>query len=296
LKLFVTGASGLIGSDLCADLLADGHEVTGLSRQPRRGGPEWVAGDASEPGGWTDAACAADAVFHLAGDSVASGRWTSARKRALVRSRVDSTRVLVGALAAARRRPALLVCASACGYYGSRGEEELSESSPPGAGFLAQLCRDWEAEADRAEALGVRVVKVRFGIVLSARGGALSKMLPLFRLGLGGPLGPRRRWFPWVAESDALGLLRFVLDHEISGPLNAVAPGASRMGEFASTLGRVVRRPALLPVPESALQLVLGEMGASLTPGQHVVPRAALGAGYGFLQPTLADALTTAVS
>ena len=296
MRLFVTGASGLIGSDLCADLLADGHEVTALSCQTRTGGPEWVTGDASEPGGWTDAACAADAVFHLAGESIAEGRWTSARKRALVRSRVDSTRVLVGALAAASRRPALLVCASACGYYGSRGEEELSESSPPGAGFLAQLCREWEAEADRAEALGLRVVKVRFGIVLSARGGALSKMLPIFRLGLGGPLGPGRRWFPWVAESDTLGLLRFLLEREISGPFNVVAPEASRMGEFARTLGRVLGRPALLPVPELALKLVLGEMGGSLTPGQHAVPTAALEAGYTFLQPTLEAALTNAVS
>jgi uncharacterized protein (TIGR01777 family) len=296
LKIFVTGASGLIGSDLCADLLADGHEVTALSRQTRASGPEWVTGDASEPGGWTDAACAADAVFHLSGESVAEGRWTNARKRALIRSRVDSTRILVDAFAAAKTRPRLLVCASACGYYGPRGEEELTESSPPGSDFLARMCCEWEAEADRAEAVGMRVVKVRFGIVLSARGGALAKMLPIFRLGLGGPLGPSRRWFPWVGESDALGLLRFVLDREISGPLNAVAPGACRMGEFARTLGRALGRSAFLPVPELALKLVLGEMGGSLTPGQRVVPKAAVEAGYMFQQPTLEGALTIVVT
>ena len=296
MKIFVTGASGLIGSDLCADLLADGHGVTALSRQTRTGGPEWVTGDASEPGGWCDAACTADAVFHLCGESVADGRWTNARKRALIRSRVGSTRVLVDALEAAKTRPGLLVCASACGYYGSRGEEELIESSPAGSDFLARMCCEWEAEADRAEALGMRVVKVRFGVVMSARGGAFPQMLSIFRLGLGGPLGPRDRWFPWVGESDTLGLLRFVLDREISGPLNAVAPGASRMGEFASTLGRVLGRPAFLPVPELALKLVLGEMGGSLTPGQHIVPKAALEAGYTFHHPTLEGALTTAVT
>lgn len=296
MKIFVTGASGLIGSKLCADLLAEGHQVSGLSRQPRSGGPEWVQGDASQPGSWTDVAATADAIFHLAGEGVAEGRWTKTRKRALVRSRIDATRVLVDALAAARRRPELLVSASACGYYGSRGEEELTESSSPGRDFLARLCCDWEAEAERAETLGMRVVKLRFGIVLSARGGALPKMLPLFRLGLGGPLGPGRRWFPWVAEADTLGLLRFALDHEISGPLNAVAPGAVRMSEFASCLGRSVRRPALLPVPERALKLVLGEMGGSLTPGQHIAAQAALEAGYSFQLPTLEAALRAVVA
>lgn len=292
----MTGASGLIGSDLCADLLADGHDVTGLSRRPRSGGPAWVTGDASEAGGWTDAACAADAVFHLSGESVAEGRWTRARKQVLVRSRIDSTRTLVDAFQAAESRPSVLVCASACGYYGPRGEEELSESSAPGSDFLSRLCVDWEAEASRAEALGIRVVKIRFGVVLSGRGGALTKMLPIFRLGLGGPLGPSDRWFPWVCESDTLGLLRFALEHEISGPLNAVSPGSARMGEFAASLGRVLRRPAFLSVPEVVLTLALGEMGGSLIPGQHVLPRAALDAGYAFREPTLEGALRSAVT
>lgn len=296
MKLFVTGASGLVGSRLCADLSSAGHAVTGLSRRPRTGGPEWVLGDAGESGPWTERASAADAVFHLCGESIAEGRWTRARKRALLRSRVDSTRVLVEALAASDQRPRVLVCASACGYYGARGEEELAESSPPGSDFLADLCRAWEAEADRAEGLGMRVVKVRFGVVLSARGGALAKMLPIFRLGLGGPLGPGRRWFPWLADSDAAGLMRFALEREISGPVNAVAPGAVRMGEFAATLGRVLRRPAVLPLPGVALRLALGEMGGSLTPGQRVVPQAALEAGYRFESPTLEAALAAAVS
>ena len=192
----MTGASGLLGSRLCADLSSAGHAVTGLSRQPRTGGLEWVVGDVETPGAWMERACAADAVFHLCGESIAEGRWTSARKRALFSSRVDGTRRLVDALEGSHSRPRLLVSASACGYYGSRGEEELRESSPPGSDFLAQLCCGWEAEADRAETLGMRVVKLRLGVVLSARGGAMGKMLPAFRLGLGGPLGPRRHWFP----------------------------------------------------------------------------------------------------
>lgn len=296
MKIFVTGASGLIGRDLCAGLLADGHEVTGLSRRLRAGGPTWVTGDPNEPGAWTEAACEPDAIVHLSGEPVADGRWTKARKQLLVRSRVDSTRVLVDALARSETRPRALVCASACGVYGPRGEEELTESSPAGTDFLARLCRDWESEAGRAESLGIRVVKLRFGVVLSSRGGALAKMLPIFRLGLGGPLGPKDRWFPWVAESDAMGLLRLALDGEISGPVNAVAPRASRMGEFAATLGRALSRPAFLPVPELALKLALGEMGGSLMAGQHVLPKAALDAGYTFRDPTLEGALTTLLS
>jgi uncharacterized protein (TIGR01777 family) len=291
LRLFVTGASGLVGRALARELSQE-HELVGLSRQQQESDDvSWVVGDPCEPGHWTEEACAADAVVHLAGESVASGRWTRARKRELVRSRVESTRHLVGAFASSQRRPRVFVCASACGYYGARGEEELDESSPPGRGFLAELCADWESEADRARDHGIRVVKLRFGAVLSRHGGALAQMLPIFRLGLGGPLGPARRWFPWLAEDDAVGLLRLAIEGEVSGPLNGVSPGPVRMGELAKTLGRVLHRPALLPVPEIALALALGEMGTSLVPGQRVRPAAALRAGYAFRQPNLEAAL-----
>jgi len=208
-----------------------------------------------------------------------------------VRSRVESTRILVDALASAPRRPRLLVCASACGYYGPRGEELLTERSTPGDDFLARVCRDWEAGAARAAALGIRVVQVRFGVVLSARGGALATMLPIFRLGLGGPLGPGERWFPWVSEVDAVSLLAFALAADVEGPLNAASPEPVRMRDFARTLGAVLRRPAFLPVPELVLRLALGEMGGSLVPGQRVVPEVAIRAGYRFREPTLEAAL-----
>jgi hypothetical protein len=294
-RVFVTGASGLIGGRLAGEFVEAGHEVVCLSRRERRAQLgdrlRWTRGDPCDPGPWTREAGEADAVFHLAGESIASGRWTAARKRELARSRIGSTQVLVDALAVAPTRPAVLVCASACGYYGARGEELLTETSGPGSDFLARLCVDWEAASARASAFGIRVVQVRFGVVLSAQGGALATMLPLFRLGLGGPLGPGDRWFPWVSEVDAVGLLAFALAAPLAGPLNVASPEPVRMQEFARTLGSVLHRPALLPVPELALKVALGEMGGALTPGQRVVPDAAVRAGYCFREPTLGGAL-----
>ncbi len=300
MKVFLTGASGLVGTRLRDELLARGHEVVALSRRersPTGSGPfRWVQGDPCEPGAWTQEAAAADAVVHLAGASVASGRWTEARKRELVRSRIDSTRALVSAFRDAPHRPRVFVCASATGYYGPRGEEELAEDAPPGDDFLADLCVKWEVEARRVAALEMRVVCLRFGVILSTEGGALATMLPIFRLGLGGPLGPGASWFPWLSVEDAAGIAAFAVENEIAGPVNAVAPEAARMRDFAGTLGRVLRRPALLPVPLFALQLALGEMGGSLVPGQRVVPRALADAGYDFRQPTLESALLSCLS
>ena len=297
MRVFVTGASGLVGSSLCSELAAEGHEVVGLSRSSRNRGPiRWRVGDPTEQGEWTQEAGTADAVVHLAGESVASARWTEARKRELVRSRIDSTRNLVDAFASSSDRPRVFVCASAAGYYGARGEEELVETSPPGDDFLARLCVDWEAEAERASLYRIRVVHLRFGVVLGRDGGALATMLPIFRLGLGGPLGPPRRWFPWLALDDAVGLLRFGIEGEVSGPLNGVGPTPVRMGEFARTLGRVLGRPAFLPVPEVALKLALGEMGGSLIPGQKIVPQVATRAGYAFRHDTLESALRSELS
>ena len=293
MKIFVTGASGLVGTGSCEELTRAGHEVVGLSRGRREDGAvRWLQGDPGQPGAWTDEAVRADAVVHLAGEPVASGRWTKARKRELVRSRVESTRALVDALRRSSPRPRVLVSASACGYYGARGEEALAEDASPGSDFLASLCVDWEAEARAAAALDVRVVCLRFGVILSRRGGALATMLPIFRLGLGGPLGPGGSFFPWVSEMDAFGLIAFALEHEaLSGPVNVVAPEPARMGEFARTLGRVLRRPAVLPVPTLVLRVTMGEMGGSLTPGQKVIPEAATRAGYVFREPTLDSAL-----
>ena len=302
MRVFLTGASGLIGGRLALDLVRDGHDVRAVSRLERSarvdgkgGGIEWIVGDVGVAGKWCEALEGCDAVVHLAGEPVAAGRWTAARKQRLVASRVESTHQIVGAMQRASVSPRTLVCASACGFYGARGDEELSEDSVPGDGFLAGLCIDWEAAANEAASEQVRVVSLRFGVVLSGSGGALARMRVPFKLGLGGPLGSPDRWFPWVHEDDATGLTRFALEHAIAGPVNVVAPGCVTTGEFADTLGRVLGRPARLPVPEWLLQLALGEMAAVLAPGQKVAPRVALAAGYVFRHPALTSALAASL-
>lgn len=297
-RVFVTGATGLIGGALCARLIDDGAEVVAVSRhrggEARGSGLRFVKGDVTTVGDWQAEVAEADAVVHLAGESVVSGRWTPSVKAAIRDSRIDGTRHVVDAIARSGRSPKVLVCASACGYYGQRGDEVLDESAPPGDDFLAGVCVAWEAEARRAASFGVRVVSLRFGLVLAAEGGALPRMLTPFRFGLGGPLGPSDRFVPWVHLDDVVGLARFSL---VDGPdaphgaLNVVGPEAVRMGDFARELGRALGRPALLPVPEFALRLVLGEATDAVVPGQRVVPRAALGAGYRFAFPGLRGAL-----
>ena len=239
-----------------------------------------------------------DAVFHLAGEPVVDGRWDTAKKDRILLSRVDSTRALVRAFAALEQsaRPRVLVCASAVGIYGSRGDELLTEDSAPAAGFLADVCRAWEEEAARARDLGIRVVSLRIGIVLAAEGGALAKMLPLFRLGVGGRLGDGKQWMPWIHIDDIVGLLRFAAanDH-LSGPVNAAAPQPVQNVTFTRALGKAVRRPALLPAPAFALRIALGEAANVVLASQHVVPTRATDAGYRFVHPTLAGALASLV-
>src|SRR5437016_7767334 len=237
MRVAVTGATGFIGRELCAALLRDGHTVVALTRDPRRA-------QAALPGAlvanWGDPAAAlppVDGVVNLAGESVA-GRWSEDKKRRLRESRIAGTRRLVETIARAPERPTVLVSASAVGYYGDRGEETLTEASGPGRDFLAQLCQEWEAEAQRASELGLRVARLRLGVVLDRDGGALSQMLILFRLGAGGPLGSGRQWFRWVHRADVVGLFRFALETaEASGPINAVAPHLLRNSEFARAVG-----------------------------------------------------------
>lgn len=299
MRIFVTGATGLIGRPLCDQLIEAGHEVRALSRrtpgEAGAGALQWVQGDVGRSGEWSAAVDGCDAVIHLAGESIAARRWTRRQKQRLVESRVDSTRQILAAVEASRSRPSALLSASATGYYGARGEEELDESAKPGSDFLAELCVAWEREAQRGETLGMRVVSLRFGVVLSAEGGALAQMLPPFRLGLGGPLGPSDRWFPWIHEADARGLLLHALAGTHAGPLNAVAPDAVRMGEFAATLGRVLKRPALLPLPLPLVRIGVGEVADHLVPGQRVIPRVAQESGYAFRYPQLEDALRACV-
>jgi len=295
--VFVTGASGLIGTRLIDGLTRDGHRVVGLTRRATgraRGDVEWVEGDITRAGAWTDAVSGCAAVVHLAGESVASGRWTEARKLRMRASRIEAAQRIVEAVRAASEPPGVLVSASASGYYGARGDEPLREDSAPGSDFLARLCVDWEAASLAARDAGVRVAVLRFGVVLSRKGGALARMWPLFRAGLGGPLGPGDRYFPWIHESDAVGLIRAALHPAAAlwqGPINAVAPESVTMARFARALGAAAHRPALLPVPLWLLDLVLGEAATGLVAGQRVVPERAAQLGYAFAFPTLAGAL-----
>lgn len=296
MKIAVTGAAGFIGRGLCAELSRRGHHVVALTRDPQRArdlipATEAVAWGGGEPRPLPPV----DAVVNLAGEPVA-GRWTPEKKRRLRESRVDGTRRLVAALRSLEPRPATLVSAWAVGYYGDRGEETLTEAAPPGSGFLADLCGDWEAEAQQAEELGVRVARLRLGVVLDRDGGALRQMLTPFRMGVGGPLGSGRQWFPWIHRGDAVGLFLFALETpSASGPINAVAPEAVRNRDLTRTLGAVLHRPTLLPVPALGLRLLLGEFAGELLGSQRVVPQQAQTQGYSFrfprLEPTLRDIL-----
>jgi hypothetical protein len=290
MRVLVSGARGLVGTALAAALRAGGDEVLSLTRRPQRPGEI----------GWDPAAGrleardleGLDAVVHLAGEPIAA-RWTPARRQAIRASRVTGTGLLAERLAALERPPAALVSVSAIGIYGDRGEERLDEASPPGEGFLAGVCREWEAAAAPAAARGIRLVQPRLGLVLTPRGGALARLLPLYRLGLGGPLGRGRAWWSWVALDDVVAVLaRACRDEALAGPVNLVAPSPVRNGEFARVLGRVLARPAFLPVPPLALRAVFGEMAReTLLAGARVEPARLLAAGHAFRFPELEGAL-----
>ena len=270
MNIAITGASGLIGRHLMQSLAEAGHSLRALSRQA------------------LPVEC--DAVIHLAGEPVAQ-RWTAGAKQLIRDSRVAGTRNLVEALAALPRRPEALICASATGYYGSRGDEVLTESSAPGSGFLPEVCVAWEREAQAAEAFGMRVVRVRTGIVLDSNGGALVRMLPPFRMGVGGRLGSGRQWMSWIHLEDLAALFQFAVENQVRGPLNGVAPNPATNSDFTRELARALRRPAVIPVPEFALRLLFGEMADVLLASQRVAPGAAEAAGFRFRFPQLAPAL-----
>jgi uncharacterized protein (TIGR01777 family) len=292
----VTGATGLVGSALVRSLEADGHRVLRLVRARPAAGGDSVYWDPAK--GEIDAAGleGVDAVVHLAGENIAQ-LWTAARKRRIRESRVRGTRLLAEALAGLSRPPRVLVSGSAVGFYGNRGDERLEEDAPPGTGFLAGTAVEWEAAADPARARGIRVVHPRLGVVLSREGGALAKMLLPFRLGLGGRVGSGKQWFAWISEADVVGVLRWMMETEtLSGPANTVAPGEVTSAEFTRTLGRVLGRPTLVPVPAAALRLAAGEMGEeTLLASQRAVPARLLRAGYRFRHPELEGALRAAL-
>jgi uncharacterized protein len=290
MKVLVTGASGLIGSALGSSLETGGHSVNRLVRSApaREGEYRWDPGAGDmDPRALEDL----DASVHLAGESVA-GRWTSAKKERILRSRVDGTRTLSEAIAKLERPPRVLVCASAIGFYGDRGDERLTEESAPGSGFLAEVVRQWEAASLPAEDAGVRVARLRFGIVLSPAGGALKTMLIPFRFGLGGRLGTGRQWVSWVSIDDVVGAIQHALvTGDLAGVANTVAPNPVTNAELTKTLGRVLHRPTLFPVPAPAMRLVLGEFGQDVLASARVVPRRLAETGYEFRHVDLEAAL-----
>lgn len=293
MNVLVFGGTGFVGGILVNLLCARNDRATIVTRNPETARTARVGVSIS---GWPQDCSRHEAVVNLAGASVSARRWNAEYKRELVSSRVDFTRRIVETIARSPKRPRVLVNASAVGYYGDRGEEELPESAAPAQGFLPELCVAWEREALKAEELGVRVVNLRIGIVLGRHGGALQKMVPIWKLGIGGPFGSGSMWLPWVHVNDCAGLALHAIDDDtVRGPLNAVSPGIVRNKEFARTLGKVLSRPAFLPVPPFALRLALGEFAAQLLASEKVVPQAALASGWRFqwneLEPALKNCL-----
>jgi uncharacterized protein len=289
----VTGSTGMVGSALVDALEAREHLVRRLVRHEITDGDREIRWDPDR--GEIDAAelNGVDGVVHLAGENIAGGRWTESFKRRILESRTTGTRLLADTLAGLEMKPAVLVSASAIGYYGNRGEEQIDELAPSGNGFLAEVCREWEVAAEPAHDAGIRLVKLRIGPVLSPRGGALAKMLTPFKLGLGGVVGSGRQYFSWIALDDLVSAIIFALETEsLIGPVNAVAPGAVTNREFTKTLGRVLARPTLFPMPAFAARLAFGEMADEmLLAGARVAPHELTAAHFKFAYPELEPAL-----
>jgi len=298
MKLLIAGGTGFIGGALCRALVQHGHELIVLSRQPeRRASHGGITILPWETSAWQQKAVGCDGIINLAGESLAEKRWIPQQKRLIRDSRLEVTRRLVSAMAELPAKPAVLINASAVGYYGARGDEPLTEAEPPGHGFLAELCQAWEAEARRAEALGVRVVRLRIGLVLGPGGGALAKMVPPFRLFVGGPLGSGRQWVSWIHRDDVIGLIEWALKTPaVTGAVNATAPSPVTMRELCRSLGQALHRPSWAPVPAVVLRVLLGEMADLLLTGQRVLPAVANQLGYRFRYPELAGALAATLS
>jgi uncharacterized protein (TIGR01777 family) len=288
MRVLLTGASGVVGAHLSRRLAASGHTVLPVSRRPSSQGFDWSEGSLRR------GVESCDAIVHLAGENLFASRWNDRQKEELRASRIQ-TAARLARLAAEMKRQ-VLVSASAVGYYGASERQGIDEDAPQGEDFLARLCADWEVAAASAIGGGVRTVILRIGVVLAREGGALAKMLPPFRLGLGGPLGNGRQWVSWIHNDDLASLILFVLETRATGTFNATAPHPVRMAELARALGAVLRRPAVLPVPAIALKLMLGEAATVLLSGQHVLPRRALAAGFEFRFPHVSAALRDLLS
>lgn len=297
MRVLITGGTGFLGRALAHSLLADGYEVIALSRRPEQArglppGVRVVHWDAHTAEGWGPLAEDAAAIVNLAGESIAGGPWTAERKRRIHDSRVNAGRAVVAAVQAARRKPGVVIQASAVGYYGPHGDEEVTEDTPPGEDFLARVAVDWEASTVPVEALGVRRVIIRTGLPLSREGGVFPFFLLPFRFFVGGPLGSGRQWVPWIHIADEIGAIRFLMENtEAQGPFNLSAPNPVTNAEFSRILGRVMRRPSFMRVPAFALRLILGELSTLMLSGQRQIPRRLVEMGYHFRFPDLEVAL-----
>jgi uncharacterized protein (TIGR01777 family) len=291
MHVFVTGSTGLVGNRLIAELQSDGHQVTRLVRRsPKAGEALWNYQERQID---LDKLAAADAVVHLAGENIADGRWNDDKKRRIRESREVGTRFLAESLTRLPQRPRVLVAASATGYYGDRDDEKLTESSPPGKGFLPDVCLAWETACQPAVNAGVRVVNIRIGVVLSRQGGALAKMLLPFQMGAGGVIGHGRQWWSWITLDDLVRAMQFALNQSnVVGPINGTAPNPVTNREFTKTLGRVLNRPTIFPMPAFAARLALGEMANDLLLASvQVYPRQLQQYGFQFRYPELEPAL-----
>jgi uncharacterized protein len=293
MKCILSGGTGFIGRRIVDQLLRNGHYVGVWSRKPgleKRAAVQSFSWDPLHGHPAEDSLNRMDTVIHLAGETVAQ-RWSPDAKRRIRDSRVRGTRVLVDTISRVQHRPKVLVCASAIGYYGDRGDEILTESSRPGDGFLADVCQEWEAEADRAAQFGLRVVKLRIGFVLGKDGGALAKIAPAFRAFVGGRLGSGKQWMPWIQVDDVARMFVYASENEISGVWNATSPHPVTNSEFTREMGAVLHRPTLFPVPLLALNMAFGEFGQRMLDSARVIPDAALKSGYQFRHPDLGPAL-----
>jgi len=297
MRVLISGVTGFIGTRLAETLARQGHEVWGLSRNPesaRKKVPQLSDAFAWNPMTQQPPANAltdVDALVHLAGETV-TGRWTEKKKQRIRDSRVLGTRNLVAGLESSKRRPPVLVAGSAIGWYGDKGDKKLTEEMKPGRDFLAETCERWEAEADRAERLGVRVVCVRTGIVLGPGGGALQAMLLPFKLGAGGPLGSGKQWWSWIHRDDLVAIMQLAIENDaMRGPYNGTAPEPVRQKEFAKVLGKVLHRPAFMPAPAFALKLVLGGFSSELLGSKRVLPQGVQRQNFEFAHPQLEGAL-----
>jgi hypothetical protein len=299
-NLAITGASGFIGSALCARLIQDGHALTllthGAPRDASASNKRWLHWTPGAAGEWEKAIDGCDGIINLAGEPIATRRWTNRQKRKIRLSRVDATASLVGAIAKATKKPKFLISGSAVGIYGDCGNEPLTEQREPGDDFLASVCRDWEAQAAEAESLGCRVALLRTGIVLDAEGGALDAIARPFQFLVGGPLGSGKQWMSWIHLDDEIGIIKFIIENEQArGAINATAPNPVSNGDFSKALGRAMKRPSWFGVPAFGLRLMLGEMAEMLLTGQRAIPAAAQRLGYQFRFPELKAALEACI-